>query len=159
MSQFNPIQIDRARNLRKWSPVIEHLFEGVGYLLPYISEEIAYHLEMRQYFNQLNDFMITQPANIPAPESEKLAQFAKNIKTYIEKTVPTTYIYPIELGLNPMSGNLVYKYNGEYLDLKSYQAKSVEKYLKDIDFFNVIGQLYNTDPDILLRKLKLERLK
>lgn len=156
-------KVDRGRILQKWKPVLEKVFENVKYLLPYVEEEIAYQIEVFSYNEQIPAFLtpLTPPPSLPNGfgQDSKLPQFVANIKVYLEDTIPDYYMDNIEVGLNPFSGQLVYKYKGELLNLKDLQKAKIDEYLSDIDFYSIFEQLYDTDAKTLLRKKKLEKLK
>jgi len=116
-------------------------------MIPFIREEISYQLELKNLLFLKSDNRV------------KLPIFLDNIKTYILETIPYYYIKDIKVAVNPFNGEVVFEYNGTFLNIKSLQKEKINQYLIDIDFINAIDKLYDKNPNILLRKLKLKKIK
>ena len=148
------INIDRKIAIQKWKPVLETVFIDIKYLIPFILEEVSYQLELKQTMIQTESFL----ENIQ--ENDKLPKFLKNIKIYLLENIPTTYLEVDQMKqyINPMTCEILYKYNEKYLNIKSLQKETIQNFLIDIDFNNVIDKLYDNNPKKYIRKIKLKRL-
>jgi hypothetical protein len=82
----------------------------------------------------------------------------KNIHTYLIANIPIVYLEDVKISVNPMNGDILYKYKNNFLDIKSLQKQRIEDFLLEIDFNNVIDKLYNNDPKRYIRKTKLLKL-
>lgn len=140
-------QIDRHIATKKWCSIIDNTFSDIKYMIPFIREEISYQLELKNLLFLKSDNRV------------KLPIFLDNIKTYILETIPYYYIKDIKVAVNPFNGEVVFEYNGTFLNIKSLQKEKINQYLIDIDFINAIDKLYDKNPNILLRKLKLKKIK
>jgi len=149
--------LERYKITQKWSPVIDSMFNDIKYMISYIKDDVAYQLELKSH-KENNGKTTTSPL-FPDSPVPKLGVFANNIKTYILETIPDYYIENVEVAVNPFNSEILFKHNGKFLNLKDVRKESITKYLKDIDFVNVINELYDKKPKVFVRKLKLEKLK
>lgn len=65
----------------------------------------------------------------------------------------------VKISVNPMNGDILYKYKDNFLDIKSLQKQRIEDFLIEIDFNNVIDKLYDNNPKKYIRKVKLNKIK
>jgi hypothetical protein len=154
------ININRAKAIQKWRPILESVFDDIRYLMPFIESEISYQLELKTHIRvtgicngiSINDDMDYSVRN-------KLPEFVKNIHTYLIENIPIVYLEDVKISVNPMNGDILYKYKDNFLDIKSLQKQRIEYFLIEIDFNNVIDKLYNSNPKKYIRKVKLNKIK
>lgn len=153
------ININRAKAIQKWRPILESVFDDIKYLMPFIESEISYQLELIQSTRGIV-VGILEPIKLPIKlEENKLPQFVKNIHTYLTANIPIVYLEDVKISINPMNGDILYKYKDNFLDIKSLQKQRIEDFLIEIDFNNVIDKLYNSNPKRYIRKVKLNKIK
>jgi hypothetical protein len=157
---------DRHKIIQKWKPILDNIFSDIIYLLPYIENEVSYQMELKQNIENTERYVNAYTTAIEyrhlgigdSNEVIKLPLFLKKIHIYLTENIPATYMEDIKTCVNPMTGEILYKYNGKFLSIKALQKQRIEDFLIDIDFNNVIDKLYDNDPKKYIRKIKLKRL-
>jgi len=147
---------DRNKIIQKWRPVIESVFSDIRYLIPYIEDEVSYQLELKRDLEGKEIYVNVYTAVLE--KENKLPKFLKNVHTYLIENIPTTYLENMTTCVNPMTGEILYKYKENFLDIKSLQKTRIQDFLLEIDFYNVAGKLYDNNPKKYIRQLKLKKL-
>jgi hypothetical protein len=143
--------MDRSKILQKWRPVIDNIFSDIHYLIPFIEDVVSYQLELK---HNVESYDIISYDII----SKKLPIFARNIHEYLVQNIPKTYLTDMKQYINPMTGEILYEYNGKFLSIKLLQKQRIEDFLIEIDFNNIIDKLYDNSPKKYIRKIKMNKI-